>query len=164
MVTMKPSNRLFNIEKSCSNVATNATNFSQNKTVSYFNFTKVVEALNETQSPYDFNKLAEGLCVAEKAEVAMKLKPLKEEKVCGRDVAYNDQPPCEREFAREFFVKYLLKEKDNLRKERIPGPPIREGELFKVKKEVEGFKVKDRSWRYEQLFIFVEDIESLMNL
>jgi hypothetical protein len=37
----------------------------------------VVEALNETQSPYDFNKLAEGLCVAEKAEVAMKLKPLK---------------------------------------------------------------------------------------
>jgi hypothetical protein len=77
MVTMKPSNRLFNIEKSCSYVATNATNFSQNKTVSYFNFTKVVEALNETQSPHDFNKLAEGLCVAEKAEVAMKLKPLK---------------------------------------------------------------------------------------
>ena len=62
MVTMKPSNRLSNIEKSCSNVATNATNFSQNKTVSYFNFTKVVEALNENQSPYDFNNLAEGLC------------------------------------------------------------------------------------------------------
>ncbi|GMY19822.1 hypothetical protein FCV25MIE_15061 [Fagus crenata] len=78
MVTMKPSNGLSNIEKSCCNVATNATNFSQNKTVSYFNFTKVVEALNETQSPYDFNKLAEGLCVAEKAEVAMNLKPLKD--------------------------------------------------------------------------------------
>ncbi|GMY19824.1 hypothetical protein FCV25MIE_15063 [Fagus crenata] len=103
-------------------------------------------------------------CVAEKAEVAMKLNPLKEEKLRGRDVAYNDLPPCEREFARKFYVRYLLQENDNLRKKCIPGPPNREGELFKVKKEVEGFKVKDRSWRYEQLVIFVEDIESLMNL